>query len=107
MGYPRGAYWFSWILNQMIVQLVVVAIQVWLVFLPFDTNTGALIRYGDGTLWFCVLVMFNFSSMSFFTFTAAFFRRGTYISSDFHNTISLTHGTIFTFIAIQTLHVIL
>lgn len=75
MGLPRGAYWFHWILNQMIIQLVVIGIQVYLIFTPFS-KTGALVKYGDASLWVVLLILYNFSSLSFFVFIAAFCRRG-------------------------------
>lgn len=75
MGLPRGAYWFHWILNQMIIQMIVIGIQVYLIFTPFS-KTGALVKHGDASLWVILLILYNFSSLSFFVFIAAFCRRG-------------------------------
>ncbi|ODN04738.1 ATP-binding cassette sub-family A member 3 [Orchesella cincta] len=76
MGYPRGAYWFSWILNQFLVQCIVVALQVFLLFFPINENTGTLMKHGDWRLWLVVLLLYNLSCLTFFVFLAAFFRRG-------------------------------
>lgn len=76
MGFPRAAYWFHWILNQLIIQFIVISLQVWLVFFEFDKNVGPLIKYGDPGLWFFVLVLYNMACLSFFTFFASVCRRG-------------------------------
>jgi len=76
MGLPREAYWFGWILNELIVQLPVLIIQTSLIFYEFDSNTGSLVRQGSFTLWFTLLFLYLLASLSFMTFVASFFKRG-------------------------------
>ena len=95
MGLSRWAYWLTWILSDMIVQMASTGLQVTLLFFDFflfydedgHTETGQLVKHGDITMWAVFLALYACAAVSFCAFIASFSKRGILVKNQIFKSI--------------------
>ena len=75
MGLANWMHWVGWLVNSLLVLIISVTVIVVLFFVPFSSDSGAVLIHGDPTLWWVVLFLFALSATAWCFFVSAFFQK--------------------------------
>lgn len=74
-GLPEWMHWFGWMLNSMCVLTITVTIVVVLLYVPFNSEAGAVFKHTDGTLMWVLLFVYAIWATTYCFMVSSFFER--------------------------------
>jgi hypothetical protein len=75
MGMEGWALWTSWLVDALLVRLVTLAIVVVLLKVEMEHDTGAVLRYSDGSVLYFMLLVYTIAAVCSCFFVTTFFSR--------------------------------
>lgn len=76
MGLPNWIHWFGWLLNSILILSISVSIVMVLLFTKFNPEAGAVITFGDVTVWWVVFFLYAMAATSFCFFISIWSEKG-------------------------------
>ncbi len=75
MGLPNWMHWLGWMLNSLLVLVFSITLIILFFFIPLNEEAGAVVSFGDPTVWWLVLFLYGMASTTFCFFISTFFQR--------------------------------
>jgi hypothetical protein len=77
-GLSNWMHWLGWMLNSMIVLLISITIVIVIFFVPFNSESGAVLKNSDPSLWWFVLVIYAIWATTYCFLISSISQRRTY-----------------------------
>jgi hypothetical protein len=69
-------HWLGWMLNSLLVLVFSNTLIILFFFIPLNEKAGAVVSFGDPTVWWLVLFLYGMASTTFCFFISTFFQGG-------------------------------
>lgn len=74
-GLPEWMHWLGWMMNSLLVLLITITIIVVVLFVPFNSEAGAVFKHSDPTLFWIVMLIYSIWATTYCFAISAFFER--------------------------------